>query len=110
MEGLQIEVVYENGVLKLPRQLPLIEGATITITIHPPERAGSVKHARFPWTGAVEDLEYLAVSDENHLWAVENDVQRCAGASRRTSPSKEVKLLAVSPVRAPSATRLPSNR
>jgi predicted DNA-binding antitoxin AbrB/MazE fold protein len=36
MKGLEIEAVYENGTLKLPRQLPLTEGQKVTITIHPP--------------------------------------------------------------------------
>jgi predicted DNA-binding antitoxin AbrB/MazE fold protein len=71
MEGLQIEAIYENGMLKLPRELPLVEGATVTITIHPPGRPGVIKHTRFTWTGTREDLEYLAESDDNHLWAVE---------------------------------------
>ncbi len=38
MTGLEIDVVYEKGVLKLPRELPLVERATIRITIHPPHR------------------------------------------------------------------------
>ena len=36
MKGLEIEAVYENGTLKLPRELPLQEGQKVTITIHPP--------------------------------------------------------------------------
>jgi predicted DNA-binding antitoxin AbrB/MazE fold protein len=36
MKGLEIEAVYENGALKLPRELPLTEGQKVTITIHPP--------------------------------------------------------------------------
>jgi predicted DNA-binding antitoxin AbrB/MazE fold protein len=66
MEGLEIEAVYENGVLKLPRELPLVEGATVTITIHPPRRPGVIKHVQFHWTGTREDLEQLAESDDNH--------------------------------------------
>ncbi|MGH7171680.1 MAG: antitoxin AF2212-like protein [Gemmataceae bacterium] len=71
MEGLQIEAVYEKGILKLPRELPIVEGATLTITIHPPGRPGVIKHVPFPWTGSREDLEYLAESDDNSIWAVE---------------------------------------
>ncbi len=51
MEGLQVEAVYENGVLKLPRELPLVEGATVTITIHPPRRPGVIEHVQIPWQG-----------------------------------------------------------
>ena len=32
--ALEIDAVYEKGVLKLPRELPLEEGATVRITIH----------------------------------------------------------------------------
>ena len=64
MKGLRIEVVYERGTLKLPRELPLEEGAIVTITIHPSERAGVVKHSSIPWTGTREDLEMLAMDPE----------------------------------------------
>jgi predicted DNA-binding antitoxin AbrB/MazE fold protein len=57
MEVLQIEVVYEKGALKLPRELPCVEGATLTITIHPPGRSGVIKHVHIPWTGNHEELE-----------------------------------------------------
>lgn len=58
MEGLQIEVVYEKGMLKLPRELPFVEGATVTITIHPPGRSGVIQHVHIPWTGSHEELEH----------------------------------------------------
>jgi predicted DNA-binding antitoxin AbrB/MazE fold protein len=64
MEGLQIEAVYEKGVLKLPRELPLVEGATVTITVHPPRRPGVIKHVQVPWTGSREELEGLAMDPE----------------------------------------------
>lgn len=64
MHGLQIEAVYEHGVLKLPRELPLVEGATVTITIHPPGRPGVIKHLRIPWTGSREELEQLAMDPD----------------------------------------------
>jgi predicted DNA-binding antitoxin AbrB/MazE fold protein len=64
MQGLEIEVVYEHGILKLPRELPLKEGATVTITIHPPGRPGVVKHVSLPWTGSREELEQLAMDPE----------------------------------------------
>jgi predicted DNA-binding antitoxin AbrB/MazE fold protein len=62
--GLEIEATYEKGVLKLPRELPLEEGATVRITIHPPGRPGVVKHVRIPWTGSREELERLAMDPE----------------------------------------------
>jgi predicted DNA-binding antitoxin AbrB/MazE fold protein len=62
--GLEIEAVYEKGVLKLPRELPLVDGATVRITVHPPGRPGVVKHVRFPWAGSQEELERLAMDPE----------------------------------------------
>ena len=64
MQGLKIAAVYEHGILKLPRELPLVEGATVTITIHPPGRPGVLKHLRIPWTGSREELEQLAMDPE----------------------------------------------
>jgi predicted DNA-binding antitoxin AbrB/MazE fold protein len=64
MNGLEIEAIYEHGTLKLPRELPLVEGAAVTITIHPPQRPGVIKHLRIPWTGSQEELERLAMDPE----------------------------------------------
>ena len=63
--GLEIDAIYERGVLKLPRELPLEEGAAVRITIHPPGRPGVVKHLRIPWTGSQEELDrFLNDPDE----------------------------------------------
>ncbi len=68
--GLDIEAVYEKGTLKLPRELPIMEGAVLRITIHPPGRAGVVKHRQEPWTGNVEELHrFLDDPDEGILGA-----------------------------------------
>jgi predicted DNA-binding antitoxin AbrB/MazE fold protein len=64
MQGLQIKAVYERGTLKLPRELPLIGGTTVTITIHPPRQPGVIKHLRIPWTESQEELERLAMDPE----------------------------------------------
>lgn len=64
MQGLQIEAIYEGGILKLPRELPLVEGAEVTITIHPPRRPGMIKHLRIPWTGSREELEQAAMDPQ----------------------------------------------
>jgi predicted DNA-binding antitoxin AbrB/MazE fold protein len=61
---LEIEAVYEGGTLKLPRELPLVEGAKVTITIHPPGRSGVVKHLCIPWEGSQEELERLAMDPD----------------------------------------------
>lgn len=62
--GLEIEAIYEKGSLKLPRELPLLEGAAVRITVHPPGRGGVVKHFCFPWAGSQEELERLAMDPE----------------------------------------------
>jgi predicted DNA-binding antitoxin AbrB/MazE fold protein len=64
MQGLEIDAVYERGTLKLPRELPLVEGAAVRITIHPPGQPGVVKHLRTPWAGTQEELERLALDPE----------------------------------------------
>jgi len=65
--GLEIEAVYEDGVLKLPRELPLEKGATVRITIHPPVQPGMVKHVRIPWTGSREELDQFLNDPEEGL-------------------------------------------
>jgi predicted DNA-binding antitoxin AbrB/MazE fold protein len=68
MKGLQIEAVYENGTLKLPRQLPLTEGQKVTITIHPP--GGIVRRSYGLLQSALpaEELERLALDPELGIW------------------------------------------
>jgi predicted DNA-binding antitoxin AbrB/MazE fold protein len=65
---LELEVTYANGVLKLPRPLPLVEGATIRITLHPPERPGMIKHVQFPWTGTPEELQRFLDDPDEGIW------------------------------------------
>ena len=74
MTGLEIEAVYDNGVLKLPRELPLADGQKITITIHPP---GGVARRSYGLLGAKftpEELERFALDPEFGLEGV-HDVQ-----------------------------------
>ena len=60
MKGLEIEVVYENGVLRLPRELPLAEGQRVTITIHPPGGVVRRAYGRLQATLTAEELERAA--------------------------------------------------
>jgi predicted DNA-binding antitoxin AbrB/MazE fold protein len=71
MQGIEIEAVYEHGVLKLPRELPLQEGQKVTLTIHPTAGAAKRLSALIQWKGSPEELEYLAESADNGIWAVE---------------------------------------
>jgi len=62
--GLEIEATYENGTLKLPRQLPLEDGAQITITIHAPKQGVKKGYGLLPWQGTHEELERFALDPE----------------------------------------------
>ena len=68
MQGLEIEAVYEHGTLKLPRELPLVEGATVTITIHPPGRAGVIKFRCTPWKGDLEEFDRWLNDPDEGQW------------------------------------------
>jgi predicted DNA-binding antitoxin AbrB/MazE fold protein len=68
MEGLRIEAIYENGALKLPRHLPLVEGAAVTITIHPPGRPGVVKHLQVPSQTDPEELDRWLNDPDEGQW------------------------------------------
>jgi predicted DNA-binding antitoxin AbrB/MazE fold protein len=64
MERIEIEAVYEDGTLKLPRALPLQPGQKVTITIHP---TGTSRRRRglIQWKGSQEDLDQLILSADN---------------------------------------------
>jgi predicted DNA-binding antitoxin AbrB/MazE fold protein len=68
MSGLEIDVVYEKGVLKLPRKLPLVDGATVRVTIHPPGRPGVVRHVRFESAISHEERERLLADPDEGVW------------------------------------------
>ena len=61
---LQIEAVYENGVLKPTQRLPLQEHEKVWITVKP-----AVSHVRrsaglIGWIGSQEDADFVALSPE----------------------------------------------
>jgi predicted DNA-binding antitoxin AbrB/MazE fold protein len=64
MKGLELEAVYENGTLKLPRPLPLTEGQKVTITIHPPGGVVARSYGLLQSTLRAEDMERVALSPE----------------------------------------------
>ena len=65
MEKLDLEVIYEHGTLKLPRELPLQEGQRITITIHPTSTPIQRRRGLIHWKGSQQDLDYLILSEAN---------------------------------------------
>jgi predicted DNA-binding antitoxin AbrB/MazE fold protein len=64
MKGLEIEAVYENGSLKLPRQLPLTEGQKVLILIQPPGGVAERAYGRLQSTLPAEELERIALAPE----------------------------------------------
>jgi predicted DNA-binding antitoxin AbrB/MazE fold protein len=64
MKGLEIEAVYENGTLKLPRPLPLAEGQKLTITIHPPGGVVRRSYGLLQSALSAEELERVALDPE----------------------------------------------
>ncbi len=64
MKGLEIQAIYENGALRLPRPLNLTEGQAVTITIHPPGgivgRSYGVLQSRLD----ADELEQIALAPE----------------------------------------------
>jgi predicted DNA-binding antitoxin AbrB/MazE fold protein len=66
--NVEIEATYENGILRLDRPLPLGQGQRLRVTVHLPASHAQQSAGLIPWSGSVEDLEYLAESPENSPW------------------------------------------
>lgn len=58
MQGIEVEAIYDHGMLKLARELPLEQGQKVTVLVSTDKRSGS-------WKGTTEDLNHLIMSDEN---------------------------------------------
>jgi predicted DNA-binding antitoxin AbrB/MazE fold protein len=69
MEGMQVEAVSENGVLKLSGPLPLAEGRKVTITIHPTESAVDRLYGLVPWPGNREEFDRWLNDPDEGLYA-----------------------------------------
>ena len=59
-----IEAVYEDGVLKPSRPLPLEEHETVRITIEPQRSWAERTAGILQWTGDFEDLRRIVEDDE----------------------------------------------
>ena len=69
----EIEVVYEDGVLKPDKPLPFEEHERVIISFRRPEGRGSESQIRqsagiIKWDGDPEALDYL-LGPMNHPWA-----------------------------------------
>jgi predicted DNA-binding antitoxin AbrB/MazE fold protein len=61
--SVEIEAVYENGVLRPDQVLPLENGQRVKLTIHKPGGRARASAGIFPWRGERKDLEYLLGPD-----------------------------------------------
>ena len=59
-----IEAIYEDGVLKPSRPLPLEEHETVRITIEPQRSWAERTAGILQWTGDFEDLRRIVEDDE----------------------------------------------
>lgn len=64
---LQLEAVYENGILRLDQPLPLREHERVTIRIERRSSAVDATYGIMGWTGPAEALRRLAEDDEYGL-------------------------------------------
>ncbi len=71
MNSLVVEAIYENGVLKPSRPLPLQEHEQVRVTVDRPAEkdkdpsALESGYGLIQWTGSQEDLDYLINDVEN---------------------------------------------
>jgi predicted DNA-binding antitoxin AbrB/MazE fold protein len=65
--SIQIEAVYENGVLKLDHPLPLENQARVVVTIQPKSGRAMQSYGLLKWSGTTKDLDEL-LSAENRPW------------------------------------------
>lgn len=72
--SLEIEAVYENGILKPSQELPLQEGQKVTITIYEKPGAAQRLHRAVPWNGDHAEFDRWLNDPDEGLWG-NRDVQ-----------------------------------
>jgi predicted DNA-binding antitoxin AbrB/MazE fold protein len=65
--SLEIEAVYEDGILKPNQQLPLQNGQRVKLTVHKSSGRAKASAGVFPWQGDRDDLQKL-LGPDNHPW------------------------------------------
>jgi predicted DNA-binding antitoxin AbrB/MazE fold protein len=66
--NLETEATYENGVLKLDKELPLANGQRVKLTLYHPGGRARASAGIFRWRWRREDFETL-LGPDNHPWA-----------------------------------------
>ena len=59
-----VEAIYENGILKLERPLPLKEHEKVRVTVEPALTWAERTAGMMGWKGSAETAEYFAMSPE----------------------------------------------
>ena len=72
MNGLEIEAVYEQGMLKLPRELPLKEGQKVSIVIHLPGAAERL-YGLVEWKGNLDEFDSWLNDPDEGQWGNHDD-------------------------------------
>ena len=67
--SLQVEAIYENGVLKVTQELPLQEGQKVTLTIQPVGSAAKRFCGSLRWTGDPEELQRFLNDPDESSWS-----------------------------------------
>lgn len=62
--AITVEAVYENGVLKPARALPLQEHQKVLLTVTPAVSRVRQTAGLIGWTGSQEDADFIATSPE----------------------------------------------
>lgn len=62
--NITFDAVYENGVLKPNKPLPLMEHEQVKVTLHTPLSVAQQTAGMIPWSGDMETLECLACDPE----------------------------------------------
>jgi predicted DNA-binding antitoxin AbrB/MazE fold protein len=65
--GLEIEAVYQNGALKLEREIPLENGQRVRLTIHPPGGRVEKAYGLMGWQGTSEEFQQIALNPESGI-------------------------------------------
>lgn len=63
--NLEINAVYENGVLRPDQQFPLANGQRVKLTVQPSGSAVERLYGMIQWKGSQQDLDYLLGPDNS---------------------------------------------
>ena len=62
--AIEIEAIYENGIFKLDREIPLDNGQRVLLTIHSPGGRAKKSYGLLGWKGDAKTVEQVALDPE----------------------------------------------